>query len=290
MSTMTTSEVAEAQRQQWLADRRKAITSTDVSVLFGEGYSGSSPTLLYANKKGLAPEFEGNEKMEWGLLLEDDIAEMYRRQTGAPVRMTDPFKLTHYPKETRFATTLDGWDAEGWLLEFKNTELYLKDEADLFMGWKIQAQWQMLCTTQTRMRIVACVRGCRLIVFEQEADKEFQARAMSKAHDFLECLDSGVPPKPVVADDNEAMKYLYPVADEGSVVQINDPDLESVLESRKALAGEIAELTKQKRLYDATAKDYMGTAETAILPDGGKVTWKADKNGKRTIRHYKARS
>lgn len=289
MSTLTLSEAEAAKHAAWLEDRRKGITSSEVAILFGEGYSGTSPSLLYAQKKGLAPDMVKSEKVEWGLLLEDDIAEMYFRQTGIPVTLVDPYEVRRHKDQPRFMASLDGFDAEGCLIEIKNTELYIKDEGDLFMGWRIQAQWQMFVLGETRCKIVCCVRGCKLVIIEQTLDEEFIKRAEVKAADFLGRLDAGTPPPVTVPEDNDAMKYLYTATPEKAIV-VEDLDVPEMLDERAALSDEIKKLTARKKLLEANVKAYVQDAEVAILPDGGKVTWKNDKSGRRQMRHYQPRS
>jgi predicted phage-related endonuclease len=290
VSELTLSEVEEAKRQEWLAKRRKVVTSTDVAVLFDEGYSGTSPSLLYAQKLGLAPDLVPTEKMDWGLLLEDDIAEMYRRKTGIPVRLTDPYDLTYCVGNERFATTLDGYDAEGTLLEFKNTEEWVKDdeESSLWMGWRMQTQWQMMCAGVSKMKLVACVRGCRLAIVNTELSTDFIIAARQKATEFLNYIDTATPPPVSTPADNDAMKYLW-TAEAGKSVIIEDVDIETVLDERDEIGVQMKELMQRKQLLEATAKDYLRDAEVGVLPDGGKVTWKPDKNGRRSLRRYKPR-
>jgi predicted phage-related endonuclease len=280
----------EAEKQIWLEKRRKVVTASDLGILFGEGYSGTSPSLLYAQKRGLAPEVQETEKMQWGILMEPVIAEMYHRVTGIPMRLTNAWDLTTHLQYPRHGATLDGWDAEGTLCEIKNTEMYVDKVVDLFMGWRIQCQWQMHVTGKESMRLVICQRGSKLVIHEQERDDEFIERACEKADEFLACLDEERSPA-ILEDgnDNAAMKYLYKAEPCTSIV-IEDPDIEVVLAERAQALADQKALKARLQFLDATTKDYLREAETGILPDGGRVTWKEDKNGRRSLRHYKPRS
>jgi predicted phage-related endonuclease len=289
MSTLTPQEIHDAGKEEWLAKRRRCVTASDLAILFGEGYSGTSPSLLYAQKKGLAPDVVESEKMEWGILMEPLIAEMYHRKTGIPMRLTNAWDLTCHPKHERYAATLDGWDAEQTLCELKNTELYVAGDEPLFMGWLIQAQWQMFVTEQDHANIVICQRGCKLVVKPQERDDEFLRRAVDKVDQFLGYLDSDTPPPVEGPDDNAAMKYLYRPT-EGKTIAITDDSIELALDERSQLLAQQKELKGRLAMIDAETKSYLQDAEVATLPDGGKLTWKEDKNGRRTLRHYKARS
>ncbi len=73
-------------KDEWLALRSKNLNSTEISALFGIS-KYSTPYELWQQKKGnYVVEFEGNERTEWGLALEEAIANKVAKDQGVTIR------------------------------------------------------------------------------------------------------------------------------------------------------------------------------------------------------------
>lgn len=72
-------------RQAWLAERRRYLTSSDVAAVMGHSKFATRGTVVL-DKLGLADEWEGSEQTDLGLDLEPAIAAAAKRRWGWDMR------------------------------------------------------------------------------------------------------------------------------------------------------------------------------------------------------------
>lgn len=283
----TTPEAEEAQKQAWLERRRKYVTSTDVPVLFGQGYSGSSPTKTFHEKRTGISTFEPSERMNIGRLMEPITIACYEEQTGRKVVRADSWSLHVSEKYPWLAASLDAIDSEGCIVEVKNHNDYISSIADVPTGWLLQTQTQMLVMGHQQARLAIMCRGSEVKVFDLESHP-VQAKILEKSKAFYDLLESGTCPEPEFPGDNDGLGFVFDEPTEETLTLGEDVlelclDRAAKLEAKKQLIDEID-------LTEAGIKYVMGNATVGLLPDESKVTWKPNKNGVRSIRYYKARS
>lgn len=71
-------------KEEWLEWRRKGITGTDVSAIFGMNQYKSAYQ-CYQDKLGLLPQIEDNNRMRLGRDMEDIVAKWFCEETGYKV-------------------------------------------------------------------------------------------------------------------------------------------------------------------------------------------------------------
>jgi len=71
---MTIQRIEIENEKQWLAERAKDVTSTEVSALFGLSPYLTEFELFHQKRDGVTVKFEPNERMKWGNRLESAIA------------------------------------------------------------------------------------------------------------------------------------------------------------------------------------------------------------------------
>jgi putative phage-type endonuclease len=71
---MTIQRIEIESEKQWLAERAKDVTSTEVSALFGLSPYLTEFELFHQKRDGVTVKFEPNERMKWGNRLESAIA------------------------------------------------------------------------------------------------------------------------------------------------------------------------------------------------------------------------
>lgn len=71
-------------KEEWLDWRRKGITGTDVSAIFGMNQYKSAYQ-CYQDKLGLLPQIEDNNRMRMGRDMEDIVAKWFVEETGFKV-------------------------------------------------------------------------------------------------------------------------------------------------------------------------------------------------------------
>jgi putative phage-type endonuclease len=146
-----------------------------------------------------------------------------------------------------------------------------------------QCQYEMEVTGAESADVVAWLGGTDFRIIGLERDREFGAMLLKGAQDFWQCVRDDVPP-PI--DGSESWrKYLarrYPVVEREEL----DPATDEVdrwanesLRSRER----IEELGKDQEAADNHLRALIGERAGFIGGDY-RVTWHADKNGKRTLR------
>lgn len=274
----------EVRRQGWLARRREIVTSTDVPVLFGQGYSGTSPALLFAQKRGQAPEFEPGLRMKIGRLMEPVIRAVYEEVTGHQITKADPYSLHVSDKYPWLGASLDGFDPEiGVHVEMKNHASYMTDESDIPGGWYLQIQTQLLVLERSKARLAVLVAGSDLKIFDIEANPEIQAEIVKRSREFIERVREGRVPPPVSPEDSDAYKYIY--QPNGETVVLEDLDIQGDGAVRDTLKQQVKQLEEQIAMIEGRVKYALGDNEVGVLPDGGSWSWKPDKNGRRSLRY-----
>jgi putative phage-type endonuclease len=74
--------------EQRLEDRRKTLGASEISAVAGVNPHRSALD-VYLEKKGLAAPFAGNQFTEWGLRMEEPIAQKYAEVIGLPLVTSD---------------------------------------------------------------------------------------------------------------------------------------------------------------------------------------------------------
>ena len=78
-------------KQSWLEARLQDITSTEVSALFGISPYLTEFELWYQKKEKTIVELQENERMKWGTLLQDSIAQGIAEEQGWKIRRMDEY-------------------------------------------------------------------------------------------------------------------------------------------------------------------------------------------------------
>ena len=78
--------------EAWLANRIHDLTSSDIPSLFGVGYQ-TYEQLFYAKLHKKPIEVEQNERIQWGIALQDAIAQEFARRNEWNIRKRSEFTV-----------------------------------------------------------------------------------------------------------------------------------------------------------------------------------------------------
>ena len=90
MTAVELAKTLDMPREQWLELRRRGIDGSDASVILGLN-PWKTQMDLWLEKTGEFTEDEDNEKMYWGRILEDIVAQEFSKGGCYNVTITDKY-------------------------------------------------------------------------------------------------------------------------------------------------------------------------------------------------------
>lgn len=181
----------ESNSPEWLKLREGAnIGGSDVSTICGLN-PWESPFTYWAKKtKRIESNFEPNEAMEWGTLLEPVIMEKFMRQHPELHVIPSPGTY-HHPDRTWQIANPDGVahnadTGESYIIEIKTARY----EDDWLGGvppyYKTQVQWYLHTFNYSKAIVVVLFSGSKYREFEIDADEFEQNVNLARVMQFRE--------------------------------------------------------------------------------------------------------
>lgn len=186
--------------EAWLELRKHDLTSSDVPCLFGCGYI-SEEELKNNKKTGTSQIFIEDERKQWGLALQDAIANEFARRNQWTIR-----KKTEYIRipDLRIGSSFDfeikigvqikneGFPSSNELLEIKNIDSLQFKNKWLTTGFEIEAspyieiqvQHQMLVSGVSVCYVGALIGGNKGVLLRREANAKVQAEILKRCERF----------------------------------------------------------------------------------------------------------
>lgn len=289
-------------RVAWLEWRRQGIGASDAAALVGL-HPWVSPMSVYFDKRGeINDEQEPTEAMEWGLRLEQVVAEAWAEKNQRPIQRFQPYSadaMRVHPEHPWMQASLDA------LVIADDSALDFADRGDLIpeavlelktaSGWAthdweegvpphviVQAQWQ-LAVMDLPVAYVACLVGGQKFVQDVvERDDEMIAGLIKAGGQFWQQIQAGIPPAvdahPNTADVLKAR--WHELLDDAVELGAEGFDMVKEWHEAKPMAKAAGErlATVENRLRLALAEHQVATVYGDIA-----CTWKADKNNVRRL-------
>jgi putative phage-type endonuclease len=230
---------------------------------------------LYFEKIGQAEPFEGNERIYWGNMLEQPVANCLSEKTGYKLRKHSQtliaanhtfmcchldFKVTGQPIVVEIKTggffTRKDWGPSG------------SDEIpDQYL---IQVHHQMICSGYDKALVGVLLGGQEFRHYEIGFDKSLAELIIEKETEFWQHVTTRTPPPATTLDD---IASLYPI-DTGASIEATT-DIIEIVEQLKAAKTESAEHKSKADALELQLKTFMTDNTTLIGPDGKPIaTWK----------------
>lgn len=285
-------------REEWLALRHQHVSSTEVAALFGMSPYSTAFELATIKQGELPDEREGNERMSWGLRLQNAIARGIAGDYGVKVRAVNGYS-THSLQHARMGASFDYeivgitddaidddhiilrdmWEANGaGILEIKNVDwLVFKqwqgdEQLEAPAHIELQVQHQLACIGRTWAAIGVLVGGNKLELLVRERDGEVQAAIARKCEKFWADLASGIMPPVELPADAEFIAKLYKYAEPGKVKDSQgDAEMTAILTAYKAASAAESAAKADKDTAKAKLLMKIGDAEK-VLADGFTVS------------------
>lgn len=259
-----------------------AIGGSDVGVLLGLS-PFVSPYALWAKKKGLIPDQQTSDAMEWGHRLERPILEKFAESRNGTTftncgTWASKENSLHRANPDGLYLTPTG---ELQLIEIKTArdETYWKDEngnLTVPATYRAQVQWYLYVLGLTQATVAVLFAGSRYYEFAVEGSEFEQELAVREAEKFTELVLGDKQPEltaPFTATQ-EALRYQHPEIDQEAAVDLEDLGVHYL--------NAVADLDKAQDLVDelkARVLEAMGTARRGLVYDQWLITRQARKGG-----------
>lgn len=281
---------------EWLAKRKEVVTSTEVAALFGVGSFIQTEYELYHLKTGSisAPDFDGNERVKWGLRLEDAIAKGIAEDLGLVV---EPFKAFMWIPDIRLGASfdykivglVDGFeDNEArrmfteygpGILEIKNVDsLQFKrnwtedgEHIEAPVQYEFQVQAQMVVSDLRWAILAPLVGGNTPKPIIRARDISAQDAIIAHVKDFWRAVDTGTPPQPDFAKDADVVAKVYLHNDGSSLDLPDDMDIIRVCQDYKKAAAAEKEAGEKKKAAKAELLTRIQAAKS-VTTSGFKIS------------------
>lgn len=278
-------EIDEA-KARWLEERKTGIGASDAPVVAG---ISKYKTLLslYCEKLGITePPNVDTEAAEWGILLEEPVAQKYAKVTGRLLEYPGPYTIQR-SEQWPFATcTIDRFivghgpihlgqpDFGRGVLQIKTTSALHEDE------WSEGPPPAVYCQVQHEMAVTRCQWGSAAVLVggqkfrwaDVPRDDSFIEQLMAREAWFWGLVQSQTPPEPD-AGDKDTLARLFP-RDTGEVIELSGEFL-TIDEQLLQVKGQIDPLYREKERLENLIRAALGDASIGVLPNGVKYTNKA---------------
>ena len=228
-----------------MEDRRTYIGGTDLAAIMHMSRWKSELSVYLEKKSDVELKWEPNERMEFGIMAEQLVADLWEKRTGKKTTRRGVLKTIRHPKYPFIAALPDrSIVGENALLECKTAEIMKlrewKDTIDadgetataIPPEYILQCHQQMLVTGAERVYI-ACAIGFGNFVHKViERDEVVLKNILDKQVTWwTEHIIGNKMPENILAMDTDNIDGLYPVAKPDSVVVFDNDNIRAEMEN-----------------------------------------------------------
>lgn len=264
-------------RDEWLKWRKQGIGGSDAAAIAGMD-PWRSPISVWLDKTGQIVPDEPGEAAYWGTVLENVVAEEFKKRTGFYVQRRNAIlKHLKYPWMIANVDRLIRDEQGKWgVLECKTTSewgrKYWTDD-DVPAHYLVQIQHYLAVTGYDYGYLAVLIGGNKYRHYKVNRDEELISYLIQIEQEFWQMVEANTPPAFDGSESSsEILKKLYPEADQGTQILLPSTAQELIELYERAAEDERA---AKERKEEATnkLKAMLGTAEVGILGDR-KVLWK----------------
>jgi len=270
-------------REEWLKNRSNGIGASEAGTVLGLN-PWETPYQLWRRKKGIDPPKVENFAMVAGHLLEDAVAQFYKRESHCHIikASTDDYTITNTdapylrvsPDRTFWRVGATHNEASKSILECKTTQMQI-DADDLPKHWFCQLQMNLGVGEYKDGALAWLTAGREFGYRDIDFDPEFFGWMKDEITKFWQDYIVGNQEPPAYTADDVLMKS--PLHKEGKTVEATPEILEMLDHLKTIKEGAKALETQQKEIED-NLKVFFGDAEAIVNGYGRPIaTWKAPK-------------
>lgn len=263
--------------------RKTRIGSSEIATIAGLN-PFQNPIDLWQQKMGLetatrSPELE--EAAAWGHCMEPLLAQWYSEKCAIRLVTSPTLICEAYPWACATPDRL--WEDLSVGVEIKNVGArvawHWTPEAppDYVLA---QVHWQMMVTGLRQWDVVASIAGMAPVIYPIERNDEFLAKLVQAGLDFQAMIANDCPP-PV--DGSDSYKSFLARRFPRGKGRERDESIANWAKEYLAAREDLKAEEERMKLAANSLRNRIGSLDE-VWGDWGKVSWKTDKNGTRTLR------
>lgn len=257
--------------------RRTGLGGSDCAVVFGLN-PYRTRLQLYLEKIGELPpaDLSDNESVQWGVRLEDLVAQVYAERMGVKVRRnnrtlrhpTMPFLMAHLDREVVGQDTLLECKTAG---EYMSSQWGAEMTAEVPQHYLMQCLHYMVVTGKSEAHLAALIGGNKHRIYViKAADFQREMAAIPPTLErFWQRIQNREPPSVSNLDD---VALAYP-SDDGTTVQADQQVMTAVRELMGVRA-QLKALGQREKDLKFEVASSMGAASTLVEGDQVVATYK----------------
>jgi putative phage-type endonuclease len=278
-------------RNDWLHARRSYLTASDVGPVLGRS-SMRSAHAVYIDKIDPAPPEPMDSYQEWGLRLEQPIAEKFQETTGYVLSNPGDYCIAQSKHWPWLAATFDRLaivDGKYEPVEIKTVNAFdasvWRKAETIPETYRCQIHAQMLVAGVRRGWFAVLAGGNTFAHYSVELDRELAKTIVAKCGAWWEShvVAKVAPTVDGSQSTTDALQWHHREPETGEVWL--PAEFDKAGDKWDRITKRLAQLEGAKSLLANQIRDALGKAGTvAVLPDLSGWTWKPDCNGKRTLK------
>ena len=272
MSAVELAKTLDMPRDEWLQKRRQGIGGSDASAILGLN-PWKTQMDLWLEKTGEFTEDEENEKMYWGRILEDIVAQEFSIRTGLKVRRKNAI-LQHKQHPFMLANVDRLVIGQKAGVECKNIGIRSADRWEMGVPEYYQAQVQhyMAVTGYPVWYVAVLIGGQEFRYYKLTRDEQFIHELIQAETEFWKLVETRTPPSLDGSKaSTELVKRMYPEAEQGNEIDLPFEAFELIQQYEQACEEE-KQIQLKKDEAANKLKNMLGAAEKGTI-HGRTVIW-----------------
>ncbi len=272
MNAIEIAKTLDMTRDEWLQKRRQGIGGSDASVILGLN-PWKAQMDLWLEKTGEFTEDEDNEKMYWGRILEDIVAQEFSIRTGLKVRRKNAI-LQHKQHPFMLANVDRLVIGQKAGVECKNIGIHSADHWEMGVPEYYQAQVQhyMAVTGYPVWYVAVLIGGQEFRYYKLTRDEQFIHELIQAETEFWKLVETRTPPSLDGSKaSTELVKRMYPEAEQGNEIELPFEAFELIQQYEQACEEE-KQIQLKKDEAANKLKNMLGAAEKGTI-HGRTVIW-----------------
>jgi putative phage-type endonuclease len=276
MSLITSRETLHFDNEaEWLAARKKDVTSTESAALFGMSPYTTGFELWHAKRSGVATEFQTNDRVRWGNRLEAAIAQgladdngwqiapmkSYMRLPAERIGSSFDFVILNHPSGKPAHLEIKNVD----YLQFRDKWLTDDEVPEAPEHIEMQLQHQMMVSGFSLGYVGALIGGNQSFLIERERDERVIAALRARIAEFWRTIDAGIEPPPVMPEDAAAVIRLNQYAEPNTIFDAStDAIIATLADNYRTAARAEKDAEERKKVAQAEIYARIGNAERVL--------------------------